>query len=89
MEKLQRQLKSMLKVKASLLQKYEEYLFGKKFRNHTADNLKSKKQTKEIFIEHKNPFSFRPSHAPRKCEGKKFFLTKTESKKFHNGNQQQ
>ena len=85
----QYQVKSMLKEKASLLQKHDEYLFGKKFRNHIADTIKSKKQTKEIFIEHKKPFSFSPSHAPRKCEGQKFFLTKTGSKKFHNGNQQQ
>ena len=63
----QYQVKSMLKEKASLLQKHEEYLFGKKFRNHIADTIKSKKQTKEIFIEHKKPFSFSPSHAPRKC----------------------
>ena len=78
----QYQVKSMLKEKASLLQKHDEYLFGRKFRNHIADNIKSKKQTKEIFIEHKKPFSFRPAHAPRKCEGQKFFLTKTRSKKL-------
>ena len=79
----------MLKEKASLLQKHDEYLFRKKFRNHIADTIKSKKQTKEIFIVHKKPFSFSPSHVSRKCEGQKFFLTKTESKKSHNGNQQQ
>ena len=71
------------------MQKHDEYLFAKKFRNHIAGTIKSKKQTKEIFIEHKKPFSFSPSYAPRKCEGQKFFLTKTGSKKFHNGNQQQ
>ena len=36
------QVKSMLKEKASLLQKHDEYLFGKKFRNHIADTIKSK-----------------------------------------------
>ena len=41
-----------------------------------------RKQTKEIFIEHKKPFSFSPSHAPRKCERQKFFLTKTNRKIF-------
>ena len=71
------------------MQKHDEYLFAKKFRNHIAGTIKSKKQTKEIFIEHKKPFSFSPSYAPRKSEGQKFFLTKTGSKKFHNGNQQQ
>ena len=39
----QYQVKSMLKEKASLLQKHDEYLFGKKFRNHNADTIKSKK----------------------------------------------
>ena len=39
----QYQVKSMLKEKASLLQKHDEYLFGKKFRNHIADTIKSKK----------------------------------------------
>ena len=56
----QYQVKSMLKEKASLLQKHDEYLFGEKFRNHIADSIKSKKQTKEIFIEHEKPFSFSP-----------------------------
>ena len=77
----QYQVKSMLKEKASLLQKHDEYLFRKKLRNHIADTIKSKKQTKEIFIKHKNPFSFSPSHVPRKCEGQKFFLTKIGSKR--------
>ena len=71
-----------------MLQKHDEHLFGTKFRNHIVQTIKSKEQTKEIFIEHKKPYSFSPSHAPRKCEGQKFFLTKTGSKKFHNGNQQ-
>ena len=79
----------MLEENASLLQKYDDYLFGKNFRNHIVDIIKSKKQTNEIFIEHKNPFSFISSHAPRKCERQNFSLTKTGSKKFHNGNQQQ
>ena len=61
----------------------------KMFRSHIAVTIKSKKQTKDIFIGHKKPFSFGPSHPPKKCEGQKFFLTKTGSKKFHNGNQQQ
>ena len=76
----QYEIKSMIKEKASLLQKHDEYLFLKKLRKHIADNIKSKKQTKEIFIEHKKPFSFSPSHALRKCEGQKFFLTKAGSK---------
>ena len=85
----QYQVKSMLKEKELLLQKHGKYLFGKKFRNRIADTIKSKKQTKDIFLEHRKPFSFSPSHAPRKCEGQKIFFTKTGSKKFRNGNQQQ
>ena len=50
----------MLKEKVSLLQKHDEYLFGKKLRNHIADTIKSKKQTKEIFVEPKKPFLFSP-----------------------------
>ena len=79
----------MFKGKASLLLKHDDYIFAKTFRNHITGTIKSKKQTKDIFIEHKKPFSFGPSHAPKKCEGQKLFLTKTGSKKFHNGNQQQ
>ena len=39
----QYQVKSVLKEKASLLQKHDEYLFGKKSRDHIADTIKSKK----------------------------------------------
>ena len=85
----QYQAKSKLTEKASLLQKHDEYQFGNKFRNHIADTIKSKKQTKEVFIEHKKYFSFSLSHAPRKCETQNFFLIKSRSEKFHNGNQQQ
>ena len=85
----QYQGKSMLKEKASLLEKHDKHLFEKKFRNHIADTIKSKKQTKKIFIEHKKSFSFSPSHTPTQCEGQKLLFTKTGSKKFHNGNQQQ
>ena len=47
----QYQVKSMIKEKASLMQKHDEHLFG-----HITDTIKSKKQTKEIFIEHKKTF---------------------------------
>ena len=76
----QYQVKPMLEEKVSLLQKYDDYLFGKNFRNHIVDIIKSKKQNKDIFVEHKNPFSFSSSHAPRKCERQNLFLTKTGSK---------
>ena len=78
----------MLKEKASLLRTHDDCLVGKKLRSHIADIIKSEKQTKEIFIEHKKAFSFSLPHTPRKCEGQKLFLTKTRSKKCHNGNQQ-
>ena len=76
----QYQVKLMLKEKVSLLQKHDEYLFGKKLRNHIADTIKSKKQTKEIFVKPKKPFLFSPSHAPRKCERQKFFSQKLDRK---------
>ena len=47
----QYQVKTVLKEKGSLLQKHDEYVFGKKYWIHNADTIKSKKQTKEIFIE--------------------------------------
>ena len=68
-------VKSMLKEKASLLQRHDEYLFGKTFRNHIADTIKSKKQTKKIFIEHKKPFSFEKGENGR---GKNFFSQKPD-----------
>ena len=52
----QYQVKTMLKEKAELLQKHDNELFGKKFRNYITKTLKAKKETKEIF-EVKKPFS--------------------------------
>ena len=46
----------MLKEKAALLQKHDNELFGKKFRNHIADTIKSKRETREIFTESKKRF---------------------------------
>ena len=37
------------------MQKHDEHLFG-----HITDTIKSKKQTKEIFIEHKKTFHLAP-----------------------------
>ena len=59
----QYQVKSMLKEKGSLQQKHDEFQFEKKFRNHITDTIKFKKQTKNIFIQTKNPFHS-ASHAP-------------------------
>ena len=76
------QVKPKLKQKASLLQKHDEYLFRKKFTNHIADTIKSKNQTKNIFIGHKKTFSFSPSHAPRMYEWQKFFSHKNRIEKI-------
>ena len=65
------------------MQKHDEHLFG-----HITDTIKSKKQTKEIFIEHKKTFHL-ALHTIEKTWGPKCFLTTTGSKKFHSGNQQQ
>ena len=55
----------MFKEKITILEKPAD-IFSKKFRNHIVDTIKSKKQTKEIFTEHKKPFLFHPSQATRK-----------------------
>ena len=73
----------MLKEKAALLQKHDIELFGKKFRNHIADTIKSKRETREIFTDSKNPFLKSPfrgaSHIHRDgVRGKKFFSPKEE-----------
>ena len=54
----QYQVKSMLKEKAALLQKHDSELFGIKFRNHIADTIKSKRETRKIFTDSKNPPSW-------------------------------
>ena len=84
----QYQVKTMLKEKAALLQKHDSELFGKKFRNHIADTIKSKRETREIFTESRKPFPWSPSYPPRRNEGQKVFLTKgggSKYRKFNNG----
>ena len=84
----QYQVKTMLKEKAALLQKHDSELFGKKFRNHIADTIKSKRETREIFTDSKKPFPWSPSYPPRRSEGQKVFLTKgggSNYGKFNNG----
>ena len=44
----QYQVKSMLKEKASLLQRHDEYLFTKTFRNHIADTSNPRNRPKRI-----------------------------------------
>ena len=46
-----RQVKSLLKNKATVLQSQYVNLFGKEFRQHLVENVKVKKQLKEVFIE--------------------------------------
>ena len=53
---LQYQVKIMLKEKAVLLQKHDRELFGKKFMKHIDDTINSKRETREIFADSKNPF---------------------------------
>ena len=84
----QYQVKTMLKEKAALLQKHDSELFGKKFRNHIADTIKSKRETREIFTESKKRFPWSPSYPPRRSEGQKVFLAKgggSNYRKFNNG----
>ena len=72
----QHQRKTMLKEKATPLQNDDSELFGKKFRNHTADTIKSKRETREIFTDSKKPFLWSPSYPPRRSEGQNVFVTK-------------
>ena len=84
----QYQVKTMLKEKAALLQKHDSELFGKKFRNHIADTIKSKRETREILTDSKKPFPWSPSYPPRRSEGQKVFLTmggESNYGKFNNG----
>ena len=85
---LQYQVKIMLKEKAALLQKHDSELFGKKFRNHIANTIKSKRETREIFTNSKKSFPWNPSYPPIRSEVQKFFLTKgggLNYGKFNNG----
>ena len=55
----------MLKEKAALLQKHDSEFFGKKYRNHIADTIKLKRETREIFTDSKKSFPWNPSYPPR------------------------
>ena len=69
----QYQGKTMRKEKATLLQKQDSELFGKKFRDHIADTAKSKGEAREIFTCSIKPFPRSPSDLPRWSEVQKFF----------------
>ena len=80
-------MKSMLKEKVVLLQKHDSEFFEKKFRNHIADTIKSKTETREIFTDSKKLFQWKPSHPPSQSEGQKVFLIKSGGsnyRKFNN-----
>ena len=56
--------KNMLKNKVELLQTNDEHLFGKEFSNHSTEPAKSKKSSKEVFLnldDSKKPFRSGPS----------------------------
>ena len=73
---LQYQMKTMLNEKAALLQKLDAEFFRKKVRNHNADTIKSKRETREIFTDSKKPFPWSPPYPSRRSEGQNVFLTK-------------
>ena len=73
------QVASMLKEKAALLQKHDQALFGKDFRDHLTESLKAKKQSIEAIPEvskstnRKRPFREGPSfYQGRRNGGQKF-----------------
>ena len=68
---LQYQMKTMLNEKAALLQKHDAEFFRKKVRNHNADTIKSKRETREIFTDSKKSFPWSPSYPLRRSEGQK------------------
>ena len=68
----QYQVKTMLKEKSALLQEHDSDLFGKKFRCHIADTIKSKRETREIFTESRTSFPWSPSIHRDGVRGKKF-----------------
>ena len=72
--KFARKAKPLLKVKATLLQKHNGNLFGKKFRTHIIEREKSKKKTMEVFKTTASPSKSKkrfskgpPSYLPKKC----------------------
>ena len=66
----------MLKQKAAFLQKHDQALFGKDFRDHLTESLKAKKQSIEVIAEvskstsRKRPFREGPSFYQGKTGGK-------------------
>ena len=64
----------------SLLQKHDEQLFGKKFRNHIADTNKSKKQSKRFLYNTKSPFHLTLHTHREKVRDENFFRQKPDRK---------
>ena len=82
------QVKTILKEKAALLQKYDSKLLEKKITNHMADTIKSGRKPRKIFTDSKKPFPWSPSYPPRQSDGQKVFLIKggeSNYGKFNNG----
>ena len=73
---------------STLTEKYDSELFGKKFRNHIADTIKSKRETRETFTDSEKSFPCGPEYPLRWSEGQIVFLTKgggSNYGKFNNG----
>ena len=66
-------MKSMLKEKVALLQKHDSEFFEKKFRNHIADTIKSKTETREIFTDSKKTLSVEALTSTESKRGAKSF----------------
>ena len=83
----QHQVKSMLKEKASLLQKHGKHLFGKSSGTILPTPSNPRKKSKRYLQNTKSPFHLAPHTERDKVRGKSFSSQKIGSKKFHNGNQ--
>ena len=74
------QVKTIPKEKAVFSQKYDSELFVKKFRNHIADAMKSKRETREIFTDSKKLFPWSSSYPPRQSERQNIFSPKADNR---------
>ena len=80
-------VKTMLREKATLLEKHDKDLFGKKFRNHITETVKSRNKTREVLNSlsdaKKKPFSKGPSHSQRRSGGQ---ITLTKKQDYRDNN---
>ena len=80
------QAKTMLKEKASLLEKDDENLFGKDFREQMNETLKAKKQTREVMADIGKPFSGSSSQKRYRGGGRNFTVSLPKNQVYRDNN---